>query len=261
MSASDVFNGKFDDKTKIKQTEKELIMALAKSWENTVNEGITDPAWDEYDVVIEKEVQAYNLKFGGKPGYKQVNWKLIKAMLWVESGGPHNKEWKTRPLQIGVGKDPALKTLKEKKELSDLVMSDDLHTQIKKGAADNKPEINIKAGIAYLFTRMINEVESKPKDQKIKEYTVKKGEGLEKVAQNVNTTEEELLVQNNIKKGAIIKEGQILKYREAKLEPKNWRSFEDAKIVAARYNGGGDKNYAEKLQYVMKEVFPKVKRK
>lgn len=92
-------------------------MALTDAWKKTVLTGITDARWDEYDGLIQAEVANYKLR------YKQsVDWLVIKAMLWIESGGPDNASWKTRPLQIGNPGDPAYAVLKAGKEGSDEIM-------------------------------------------------------------------------------------------------------------------------------------------
>ena len=54
--------------------------------------------------------------------------------------------------------------------------------------------------------------------------------------------------------------GDVLKYRKATRgrEITGWRSFTTSNI-ADRYNGGGDPNYAAKLDYVL-DLFTKLKR-
>ena len=96
-------------------------MALDPKWTTTVDDGLTNAAWDEYDEVIKQEVLDYNVRFGTTSGL-YVDWKLCKAVLWVESGGPSNAAWKGRVMQIGNPGDPAYAVVKAGKEGSALIM-------------------------------------------------------------------------------------------------------------------------------------------
>ena len=236
-------------------------MALSKKWIDTVHQGISDVKWHEYDNIIKKEVSSYKSRFS-RTSIPSVNWLYIKAMLWTESGGPTNRAWKTRPMQIGNPGDPGITTLKKGAEGSDIIMSKELFQAIKAGRY-NMPGINIKAGIAYLYSRMakteIKSVKDK-NDKKLYNYTVAGGDSLEKIAKSNGTTVEELKSQNPTAV-KMIKPGQQLIYHRAKRERfiKSWRPF-TATNIAKRYNAG-DHNYAEKLGYLIKTVFPKIKRK
>ena len=69
-------------------------MALSKKWKATIDDAITNRDWDEYDELIRKEVRDYGARFAGfNPA---VDWKLIKVMVWTESGGPKSPAWKGR---------------------------------------------------------------------------------------------------------------------------------------------------------------------
>lgn len=236
-------------------------MAIDPRWKDTINQGINDSKWDKYDNLIKTEVDAYALKFTALSS--KVNWLLIKAMLWTESGGPSNRAWNTRPLQIGNIGDPAYDVLKSGSEGSELIMSDALKRSIVSGSIDD-PEVNIKAGIAYLYTRMAitNIISVRDlKDSKEYEYTVVAGDSLDKISKKVNTTISELR-RLNPKSAGIIRAGQKLKYVKAQMKRSiiSWREFSPS-VVADRYNGGGDINYSAKLVYILEEVFPKLIRK
>lgn len=235
-------------------------MTISEKWKDTVKQGINDSNWDKYDSVMKGEVSAYAVKFTALAN--KVNWLFIKAMLWSESGGPSNKAWKTRPLQIGNTGDPAYAVLKSGAEGSDLIMSDALKSAIAKGSIDN-PDINIKAGIAYLYTRMAvtNVVSVRDlKDTKEYEYQVVSGDSLEKISKTVGTTVFELK-RLNPKASGVLKIGQKLKYVKAQMQRTiiRWRDF-TADTIADRYNGGGDANYSAKLTYLIDEIFPKLVR-
>ncbi|TGN99708.1 hypothetical protein PN36_34975 [Candidatus Thiomargarita nelsonii] len=185
-------------------------------------------------------------------------------MLWVESGGA-SQAWKTRPMQIGNLGDPALPVLQRAEEGSKLIMSKELSEAIKStDEVTNNPELNIKAGIAYLYTKMAKYGIRSLLDLTNKEqhdYTVLSGDSLSAIAKKVETTVLELEEQNELQKRDVIKIGQKLKYRKAKnrLVIVGWRAFTTANVYKL-YNGGGDGNYTEKLDFVLQKVFPVLRR-
>lgn len=236
-------------------------MGLDPKWTATVDDGLKNDDWDEYDQIIEREVDDYNHRFAHLPPYVQVDGKIFKAILWVESGGPSSTEWKGRVMQIGNPGDPAYQTLKAGKEGSSLIMRSQLWTDLKTQSI-SKPELNIKAGIAYVFTRMAQFADTSvedPKDKTQHQYTVVSGDSLWKIANKVGTTVE-LLQAMNPKALAMIHPGQVLVYKKAsmKMTIVGWRSFTPANIFTY-YNGGGDPQYADKLNYVL-ELFKKLQR-
>lgn len=236
-------------------------MPISQKWKDTIKDGIKNQDWDAYDSIIKREVDGYAKKFTALKS--KVDWKLIKAMLWTESGGPSNKAWKTRPLQIGNVGDPAYAVLKNAEEGSDLIMSSALAALIKNSSID-KPETNIKAGIAYLYTRMaITNIVSVRDlvDSKVYEYTIVRGDNLSKIAKKVGTTIFELRRLNPSASGVIMP-GKKLKYVKAVMKRSilGWDDF-TAENAAKKYNGGGDMDYAAKLNYILNEVFPKLERK
>lgn len=242
-------------------------MALSQKWKDTVDKGINDKRWDDYDADIKREVTGYGAKFAKKSQFLEkplptVNWLYIKAMLWVESGGPDNPAWKTRPMQIGNSGDPGFDVLKQGKEGSRLIMSQGLQKDLEAGLI-NKPKVNVCAGIAYLYTRMAkSQIKTlyDDQDKKVYEYTVISGDNLTRIAGKVGTTVEELKDRNK-SAGTMIKPGRKLKYRKAKKQRAiiDWRPF-TTQNIAERYNGGGDPDYAAKLNYLIKNVFPKLQR-
>lgn len=136
-------------------------MALSQKWIDTVEDGLSNREWDAYDALIRSEVgecvcsaqeAGYNPRFieNTASGYVCVDWTLVKAMLWVESGGPRQACWKTRPMQIGNPGDAAYGVLKSGAEGSVPVMSPKLFNAIRTQSIDS-PELNIRAAIAYLF--------------------------------------------------------------------------------------------------------------
>lgn len=145
-------------------------VALSDQWKKTVDDGLFNIEWDEYDALIKSETDEYNRRFMGSPGFVPLDWQMFKAVVWVESGGPKNPAWKSRPMQIENPGDPGHQTLLSGAEGADLIMSDQLKFDIKGDI--NKPGLNIRAGMAYLVMRLaITEMRSvdDPRDKVVHE--------------------------------------------------------------------------------------------
>jgi LysM repeat protein len=237
-------------------------MALTQGWKDTVDRGVADATWDAYDTTIQTEVTAYNLKFQKSPGYSAVDWKLFKAIVWVESGGPGSSAWTGRAMQIGVPGDTGLGVLQRGDEGSVLIMSKQLAAEVKNSAqVGNDPALNIRAGVAYVFTRMcLSEFQSVIDDPNVQSYTVMPGDNLSIIAKKVSTTVQVLEELNPAKK-KMIHPKDVLKYKHASIQRviTDWRDFTTTTTVADRYNGGGDPDYAAKLVYVL-DLFKKLNR-
>jgi hypothetical protein len=243
------------------QKKPQLAKSKYELWKETVEDGVSNASWDVYDTTIKLEVAEYNTRLSGTPGYKKVDWQLIKALLWTESGGPKNKTWKTRVMQIGNSGDPGYDTIKNGKEGAAVVASARVQSDIAKGNI-NEPHLNVRVAIAYLFTRMAkfeNKSVVDSSDPKVFPYTVAKGDkGLADIAGKVGSTTELLQKLNPSKK--ILHLGDVIQCQKAsiKMVISGWRTFDTA-TIAARYNGGGDDRYAEKLDYVL-ALFARLKR-
>ena len=72
-------------------------------WKDGIDRADSD--WDEYDAYIKRVAGDFNRHLMSTPMFRSLDWRLVKAMLWVETGGDH-PAWKTNPYQIGVGFDP-----------------------------------------------------------------------------------------------------------------------------------------------------------
>ncbi len=230
-------------------------MPLDPRWTATIDKAIKDDAWDGYDELVRKEVDSYNLRFGNTLGYKVVDWHILKAVLWVESGGPGTHAWTHRAMQIGNPGDRGYAVLKGRHEGSSVIMTTHLAAEIKTRKIDD-PKLNIRAGIAYLFTRMAYFDEKSVLDaQEVADraYVVIHGDSLQKIAHKVGTTVELLETLNP--NTEVLHPKQILKYRRAsrKLVITGWRDFTSVNIWH-RYNTG-DPNYAAKLNYAMVIIF------
>lgn len=72
-------------------------------WKAGREKAIGNPDWYIYDNTIRKLVSEINRHLSTSKNiekYKPLDWKLIKAMIWTETGATV-AAWKTRPIQIG----------------------------------------------------------------------------------------------------------------------------------------------------------------
>ena len=86
-----------------------------EKWQDGLNTAVGNAQWNAWDCEIQLAVNEYNRHLAGTAGYVPLDWQLIKAMLWVETGAD-NAEWKTKPMQIGVPGDPGLASFLSDKE-------------------------------------------------------------------------------------------------------------------------------------------------
>lgn len=233
-------------------------MALDAKWKATVDDGKTNAAWGDHDATIKAEIDDYNVRLATTKGFTKLDWKLFKAVLWVESGGPKNAAWKGRAMQIGNPGDKGLDVVKNGKEAAPLIMSDKLKTDIKGNIED--PKLNIRAGIAYALTRLAQSDEQSvddAKDPKVYEHTIASGENFDVVAKKVGSTVESIKKQNPGVVPTALKVGQKIKYKKAKRQRvlTGWTAATTASL-ASKYNGNGDPDYQAKLDYVL-SIMPK----
>jgi LysM repeat protein len=222
-------------------------------WKESVDRSKTDGKWKEHDAEIKTAVDEFNLHLGKTPGYMALDWHLIKAMVWTESG-PYAPAWNTRPMQIGNPGDPGLGSLLGGKEGGELIMPAALKGKLTAANAST-PALNIRAGIGFLLMRSANYAfQDTPDaaDQKVYEYSVKPGDNLEKIAKSQGTTVG-LLKKLNPAAGHLIKPGQKLRFQKGALKKviTGWKTITTA-TAAERYNSNkGDPNYSKKLDYCL----------
>lgn len=227
-----------------------------EKWQDTINAAKTDKRWNEHDNLISSTVLEFNNRLAKSTGYGALDKKLIKAMVWVESGGPDNVAWSQRPMQIGNAGDPGLAALLGGKEGGDLILSVAQKTSLK--AAASGPGPNILAGTAYLLMRAASYAyKSVPDalDSKVYDLTVKPGDSLEKIAK-ANGSTVEMLKSLNPAALVMIKPGQVLKLKKASIQQviTAWTAI-TTDFAARRYNIG-DPKYKQKLDYCL-SLMPK----
>jgi hypothetical protein len=221
-----------------------------EKWKQGVRQAPTNPRWSEHDSTIQLIVTQYNTFLKDTPGFRPLDWQLIKAMTWVETGA-NSPAWKTKPLQIGVSTDPGLGALFSGQEGGDLIVPPGM--KLSKAGAQVDYVQNIRAAVGYLLMRMA-QFDFKTildADTTLGHVTVKDGDNLSKIARERGTTVD-MLTTMNPKAAASVHKGQTLDYRKAAVRKviTGWRAFTPA-IIAARYNGGGDPHYATKLEYAL----------
>lgn len=58
-----------------------------EKWQDTINESRHTSRWNIYDSEIKSIVSQYNNYLSDTPGYRSLDWKIIKAMVWVAKWG------------------------------------------------------------------------------------------------------------------------------------------------------------------------------
>ena len=221
-----------------------------EKWQEGINQAVGDAKWDVYDCDIQVTVNAFNHHLAGTAGYFPLDWQLIKAMIWVETG-VGSSLWKSNPMQIGMYNDPGLGALLSGKEGGHLVLPPSLQSGLNVGSATSIPTYNIRAGIGYLLMKTANfSIKSVPDaDTKTYEVTVKAGDSLDKIAKAQSSTIEMLKKLNPT--AHVLHPGQVLKYQKAAMKKVivGWKPLTTSHI-AIRYNVG-DPLYAKKLDYAL----------
>lgn len=230
--------------------------ASAKSgyelWQETINGALSDSRWRDYDCDIQRIVTQFNRHLSGTAGYMPLDWRLIKAMVWTESGGPNTIAWRDNPIQIGNPGDPGLTALFSGREGGELIIPPQLRGRLTIGSTRSSPQMNISAGIAYLLMRLASYGFATVPDERDKstyDLIVKSGDTLEKIARSNGSTVDTLKKCNT---GALVlRPGQSLRYQKTSIQKviTRWTSANPTSI--ARLYNVGDPAYAKKLTYCL----------
>lgn len=192
-------------------------MPLNRDWTHTIDTGKERPNARVYEALIQQTVGDYNRRLASTPEYAAADWKLIRAMIWVESGGPMTLAWTGRVMQIGNHGDPGLSSLRDHEGATTIVVSQATLDKLASATAAtvNEPLFNIELGIAYLWVRMSrSDIGPSPAD--------------------AQPSSPGAAPRPRARPGRRIT---------------GWRAF-TPDVIAQRYNIG-DPSYAEKLRYVM----------
>ena len=229
-------------------------MSGFESWQEGLKNSSGDKAWDAYDCEVQTAVSEYNSHLGGTSGYSALDWQLIKAMLWTESGAA-SPQWKIKPMQIGVPGDPGMSSLLAKNEGGEVILPPRLRDSLSSGTIRTIPALNIRAGIGYLLMRMASfEYQSvREPNSRVEEVKVENGDSFDKIARRAGSTVEVLRELNPGVNG--LHKDQLIKVQKASVKKVivRWRPITTS-TIAHRYNGGGDPNYTRKLDYALSLV-------
>lgn len=221
-----------------------------EKWQDGINKAVNDARWNTWDCEIQLAVSEYNRHLSASAGYRQLDWQLIKAMAWVETGAG-NKKWNSNPMQIGNPGDPGLRSLLLGNEGGDLIIPPAWKNRLTLGSAVTIPAHNFRAGIGYLLMRMANfAIRTIPDaDHATYEVIVEKGDSIAKIAAARGTTIE--VMQKLNPHAHTLRPGQVLKYQKASIGKviTSWKLITTSSI--ATYYNVGDSSYAKKLDYVL----------
>ncbi len=229
--------------------EKSPLEARFAQWQAGINQAPDDARWSFWDCELQVAVGEYNRHLGDTPGYEPLDWQFIKAMIWVETGAA-SPQWKTKPLQIGVPGDPGLNSLLNGNEGGDLILVPEWKARLTANAVTTIPEYNLRAGIGDLLMRLANFAYQSviPPGATVGEVKVRPGDSLDHIARAQGSTTELMARLNPSVK--TLKVGQPLKFEKASTQRVivSWKTL-NPQNAADLYNGGGDSNYARKLDY------------
>jgi len=238
-------------------TEKTPPKTPFEKWKDGIDKAKSEPKWDAWDCDIRVAVNEYNNHLSGTLGYVPLNWQFVKAMLWVESG-PHQSDWSTKPMQIGVLNDPGLKAFLSGNEGGDLILPPAWKGQLTSETASTIPSHNIRAGIGYFLMRLAKYEHQSVLDHDTKVYkvTVEPGDSFEKIARKKGSTPEVIQQVNPKVEPHRLQRGQELEYKKASVKRviTGWRPI-SSRSAKERYNSGiKDHDYDKKIDYALSVV-------
>lgn len=108
-----------------------------EKWQEGINKAVGDAKWNAWDCEIQMAVSEYNRHLLGTAGYVPLDWQLIKAMVWVETGA-NSPEWTSKPMQIGgVTENGKIRTLRPNRSVGGRDLADEMTAAIRQPLQDS----------------------------------------------------------------------------------------------------------------------------
>ena len=227
--------------------ERDLMQA-----QNAANPGRA-LSWNAYDQDVQNIVSDFNNYLRTTPGYVSLDWRLIKAMLWVETGPYAERNlWYSKPMQSANHHDLGWPEMMRSgnRDRMHLIVPPNLRGAV--ASPNLTPRDNIVAGVAYL---LYSAAETGPKTvidkQDVKTVTVARGDSLYLIARQVGTTEPVLKDMNSRMTLFPLQPGMKLTYSPAKtiVSILGWRPI-NPQSTYRLYNGHPGTDYGNKVQFL-----------
>lgn len=230
---------------------------ISPKWIQGIPTSPNEPAWSIYDSVIKDTVRAYDKQLQGQGRYPPLDWLLIKAMCWTETGAGA-PEWKTRPAQIGNTGDLGLQELLSRKPQYDLLIPPEYRTNGPKSltftSVRTDPVANIRAGVGYLLlgAASFSYQSIQDGDKSLYHHKVVRGDSFGRIGKIERTTIEELGRDNPALVGRSLTLGQDVQFRKAS---KRWVLISIRPLTpyqaALAYNTRSVDEYTKKMTYCL----------
>ncbi|MDD0813874.1 LysM domain-containing protein [Curvibacter sp. HBC28] len=224
---------------------------LHRPWRMGIMKALDDPTrWGQYDGLIQDLVREFQERLH-PTRMPPLDWHLIKAMLWTETGG-EVKHWYTNPMQIGLYDDPGIDVVLGGKEKIDLILPPAARQGLSREAITTDPVFNLRAGLAYLLNRLaLSELrtEAAPEAPVVNDV-VRPGDTWPRMASRHRSSVDHLHALNPTLNTAL-QPGQAFRAQCVRTVRviTGWRDFTPETL--ALYNGRGDPMYAQKIRYVV----------
>ena len=107
-----------------------------------------------FDNLVQNAVNEYQRFHTTHSGYIGPSWKLMKALMWVEGGGPsQGKNWLMRPMQIGNTNDKGVDDVCTHADML-LIAPPEMRRNFSVAAIRTSPALNIQAALGLLHLKM-----------------------------------------------------------------------------------------------------------
>ena len=119
-----------------------------EKWQSGIDSATDDARWNAWDCEIRTAVGKHNRHLSGTPGYRLLDWQLVKAMVWVETGAV-NADWNYKPMRIGAPCGAGLSAFLSGKKGGDLILQTAWTRLLTTETVRSIPSPNIRADIGY----------------------------------------------------------------------------------------------------------------